>query len=184
MDSTQTFANNQACRCAFLAGVAALALVPAISMADGARVAQKAGPGDIVLIRNVAARPADRAPTAPGLALMVSASPNPQLSNNMNAGSGEITDDEIADLNAGPRAGGVAQGPASVQRSLGTALGTNAGGNSAGAAVSNNGVSNMVTGSGGAGPAGAAASVADSTRGIGDQVTGALSQIPMMGAGH
>jgi hypothetical protein len=153
-------------------------------MADGARVGQKAKPGEIVLIRNVATRPADRAPTAPGLALMVSASPNPQLSSNMNTGSGEITDAEIADLNAGPRAGGMAQGPAGVQRPLSTAMGTHAGGNSAGAAVSNNGVSNMITGAGGGGPAGAAASVADSTRGIGDQVTGALSQMPMMGVGH
>lgn len=182
MDSTHPSMKSQACRCAFLAGLLALALTPAISMADGARVAQNAKPGEIVLIRNVATRPADRAPTAPGLALMVSASPNPQLTHSMNAGSGEITDAEIADLNAGPRAGGVAQGPASVQRALGTALGTNSGGNSAGSAVSNNGVSNMVSGT--TGGAGAAASVTDSTRGIGDQVTGALSQIPMMGAGH
>ncbi|HTV85246.1 MAG TPA: hypothetical protein VME63_07565 [Dyella sp.] len=157
-------------------------MAPAISLADGARVAQKAKPGEIVLIRNVATRPADRAPTAPGLALMVSASPNPQLSNNMSgAGSGEITDAEIADLNAGPNAGNPASGSTGVQRSLRTALGANSGGNSAGA-VSNNGVSNLVSGT--AGGAGAAASVTDSTRGIGDQVTGALSQIPMMGAGH
>ncbi|RDS80607.1 hypothetical protein [Dyella psychrodurans] len=183
MDSSHPSVNSQACRCAFLAGAFVLALIPVVSFADGARVAQKAKPGEIVLIRNVAARPADRPPTAPGLALMVSASPNPQLANGMNGstGSGEITDAEIADLNAGPTAGGAAPGQTNVQRSLNAALGTNSGGNSAGA-VSNNGVSNLVSGA--TGGAGAGAAVADSTRGIGDQVTGAMSQIPMLGAGH
>jgi hypothetical protein len=183
MDSSCSIMNCLVCRCAFIAGAFALALTPVISFADGARVAQKAKPGEIVLIRNVAARPADRAPTAPGLALMVSASPNPQLSNGMNGatGSGEITDAEIADLDAGPAAGRTMPGQTSVQRSLNAALGTNAGGNSAGA-VSNNGVSNLVSGA--TGGAGAGAAVADSTRNIGDQVTGALSQVPMLGAGH
>jgi hypothetical protein len=182
MDSSRPFVNSLVCRCAFIAGAFALALTPVISFADGARVAQKAKPGEIVLIRNVAARPADREPTAPGLALMVSASPNPQLSNGMNQsnGSGEVADAVIADLDAGPTAGHAAPGQTNVQRSLNAALGTNTGGNSAGAA-SNNGVSNLVSGSAGGG---AGASVADSTRNLGDQVTGAISQIPMMGAGH
>lgn len=153
-------------------------LFPALSFAGGARVAQTAKPGEIVLIRNVAARPADRSPTAPGLALMVSGSPNPQLVNTL-AGShspGEITDAEIADLNGGSRAAGIPV-QNGVQRSLNAALGTNTGGNSAGA-VSSNGVSNTlsVPTTGGA--------VADSTRNIGDQVTGALSQIPVLSAGH
>lgn len=172
--------HRRACRCAAITGALALAIVPALSFADGARLAQKAKPGEIVLIRNVATRPADRMPTAPGLALMVSASPNPQLGNAMN-GSGEITDAEIADLSAGPVAGNGAPGQTNVQRSVNSALGTNTGGNSAGA-VSGNGVSSLVSGAtGGAGPA---ASVADSTRNIGDQVTNAVSQIPMLGAGH
>lgn len=159
------------------AGLIAL-LLPALSFADGARVAQKAKPGEIVLIRNVAARPADRPPTAPGMALMVSGSPNPQLVNTLTGshGAGEITDAEIADLNAGPAAASIPV-QNGVQRSLNAALGTNTGGNSAGA-VSSNGMSNTLS----APTAGGA--VADSTRNIGDQVTGALSQIPMLSAGH
>lgn len=157
---------------------ALLGMLPALACADGARIAQKAKPGEIVLIRNVAARPADRPPTAPGMALMVSASPNPQLVGTMTGSSspGEISDTDIANLNAGPAAGGLSV-QSGVQHSLGVALGTNAGGNHA-AAVSSNGVSNML----GAPTAGGA--IADGTRNIGDQVTGAMSQIPALGAGH
>lgn len=153
-------------------------MLPALCFADGARIGQKARPGEIVVIRNVAARPADRAPTAPGMALLVSTSPNPQLveTTTGSSGPGEITDAEIANLNAGPAAGGMSV-QNGVQRSLRTALGTNAGGNSAGA-VSGNGVSNTLSA-----PAGGGA-MADSTRAIGDQVTNAMSQIPMLGAGH
>jgi hypothetical protein len=62
---------------------------------------------------------------------------------------------------------------------LNTALGTNTGGNSAGA-ISGNGVSSVV-----GAPAGGGGAVADGTRNIGDQVTNAVSQIPMLGApGH
>ncbi|GFZ92456.1 hypothetical protein GCM10011408_10050 [Dyella caseinilytica] len=151
--------------------------MPAMSFADGAHVAQKAQPGDIVLIRNVAARPADRNPTAPGLALMVNPSPNPQLSNSLSGSgnTGEMTDTEIADLTAGAISGNGNNGQ-STQRSLSTAQGVNSGGNSAGAA--NNGVSNLV-----GGPEGAGGSITDSTRNVGAQVTSAVSQIPMLG-GH
>jgi hypothetical protein len=179
MDSTHQLIDSQVCRCATVAGFIAIAMVPAISFADGARVAQKAGPGDIVLIRNVAARPADQNPIAPGMALMVNASPNPQLSNSLSAGgnTGEMTDTEIADLTANVSSGNGGSGQ-SMQRSLTTALGVNTGGSSANA--TSNGVSNVV---GGPGPAGAAASITDNTRAIGDQVTNAVSQIPMIG-GH
>lgn len=180
MDSRHLHLCSRAWRCVFATGALALVLAPVASFADGARVAQKAKPGEIVLIRNVAARPADRAPTAPGVALLVSASPNPQLGNTMNgSGTGEITDAEIADLDAGVGAGRGLSGPSGVQRSLNTALGTNTGGNSAGA-ISGNGVSSVV-----GAPAGGGGAVADGTRNIGDQVTNAVSQIPMLGApGH
>jgi hypothetical protein len=177
MDSTRQFIQSQAYRCAL---VGAMAIMPAISFADGARIAQKAGPGDIVLIRNVATRPADRNPTAPGMALMVNASPNPQLNNSLNGSgnTGEMSDAEIADLTAGISSRNTGAGQSSMQRSLNAALGVNSGGNSAGPA--SNGVSNIVSGPG---PAGAAAAVTDGTRGISDQVTSAVSQIPMVG-GH
>jgi hypothetical protein len=179
MDHSRQLIHTQTCRCAFIA-VAFATLTPTISFADGAHVAQKAGPGDIVLIRNVAARPADRNPTAPGMALMVNVSPNPQLNNAINGSgnSGEITDTEIADLTSSVGGGSGGPGQNSVQRSVDSALGINSGGNSAGGA-SNNGVSNLV-----GGPAGAGGAVTDSTRAIGDQVTNAVSQIPMIGAGH
>jgi hypothetical protein len=179
MDSTCQLIHNQACRCASVAIVVAMGVIPTLSFADGAHVAQKAGPGDIVLIRNVATRPADRNPIAPGMALMVNASPNPQLNNAIsgNGNTGEMTDTEIGDLTANVSAGNGNSGQNSMQRSLNSALGINTGGNSAGGNASNNGVSNLV-----AGPAGAAGSITDSTRSLGDQVTNAVSQIPM--AGH
>jgi hypothetical protein len=175
MDSAHPNIRNMVCRCASIAGLIVIAAIPAISFADGAHVGQQAGPGDIVLLRNVATRPADRNPIAPGMALMVNPSPNPQLNNSLNGGA-EISDGEIADLTASISARGASPGQSSMQRSLNAALGINTGGNNAGAA--NNGVSNVVAGPG---PGGAAASIVDNTRAIGDQVTGAVSQIPMIG---
>jgi hypothetical protein len=178
MESVHQLIHSKACRCASVVGMMAIVMAPAIALADGAHVGQKAGPGDIVLIRNVATRPADRNPIAPGMALMVNASPNPQLNNSLNGGDGEMSDNDIADLTASVSARNASSGQSSMQRSLNAALGINTGGNNAGAA--NNGVSNVV---GGPGPGGAAAGIADNTRAIGDQVTNAVSQIPMIG-GH
>jgi hypothetical protein len=178
MESAHQLIHSKACRCASIAGAIAITVVPAISLADGAHVGQKAGPGDIVLIRNVAARPADRNPIAPGMALMVNASPNPQLNNAINGNGNEASDSDIADLTASISSRNASPGQGSMQRSLDTALGINTGGDSAGAA--NNGVSNVVSGPG---PGGAAATITDNTRAIGDQVTSAVSQIPLVG-GH
>lgn len=161
-----------------MVGAWLMALIPMLAAADGAHVAQKAKPGDIVVMRNVAARPADRSPTAPGMALMVNASPNPQLADAISGSNspGEMTDAEIAGLSAGPHAAGL-PGQNSIQRSIKTALGTNLGGNSAGA-VSSNGVSNSLSA-----PAGGGA-VVEGTRNINDQVTNVVSQIPVLGAGR
>ncbi|GLQ89115.1 hypothetical protein [Dyella flagellata] len=178
MDSRQHAYRHTETR-ATLVCVGLLGMLPALGFADGARLGQKAKPGEIVVIRNVAARPADRPATAPGMALLVSASPNPQLLD-ATAGSngpGEITDSEIADLNAGPAASGVSIRN-DVQHSLRTALGTNTSGSSSGA-VSSNGVSNALSA-----PTAGASAVADSTRNIGEQVTSAVSQIPSLSMGH
>jgi hypothetical protein len=179
MDSSSQLVNSQMRRRAFVAAALVLMLMPAALLADGAHVAQKAGPGDIVLIRNVAARPADQNPIAPGMALMVNASPNPQLNNALtgSGNTGEMTDTEIADLTANVSSGNGGSGQSNMQRSLTSALGVNTGGSSANA--TSNGVSNLVSG-----PAGAGGSITDNTRSIGDQVTNAVSQIPMLGAGH
>jgi hypothetical protein len=178
MDSSR-HSYGQVCRCVVIASVWALALIPVVSFADGARVAQKAQPGEIVLIRNVATRPADRNPTAPGLALMVSASPNPQLGNAIQGtGNGEITDQEIDDLTAGIGSGARASGQGSGTHSFNPDLAQNTGGNNAAAANGNN--TNSLTAGGGAGAATGA--VVDSTRNISDQITNTLSQMPMAGS--
>lgn len=180
MDSSR-HSYGQVCRCVLIASASALALTPVVSFADGARVAQKAQPGEIVLIRNVATRPADRNPTAPGMALMVSASPNPQLGNAVQgAGNGEITDQEIDDLTAGISSGARASGQGSgSQHLLNPDLAQNTGGNNAAAANGNS--TNSLTAGGGAG--GATGAVVDSTRNISDQITNTISQLPI-GAGH
>jgi hypothetical protein len=180
MDSSRHI-HGQVCRCVLIASALALALTPFVSFADGARVAQKAQPGEIVLIRNVATRPADRNPTAPGMALMVSASPNPQLGSAiLGSGNGEISDQEIDDLTAGIGLGARASGQGNAnQRSFNPSLAQNNGGNNAAAATGNS--TNSLTAGGGAAATG---SVVDSTRNISDQITGSLSQIPMVGGGH
>ena len=156
-----------------------LSVLPGLGLADGARVGQNANQGEIVVVRHVAARPADRPATAPGMALLVSASPNPQLIDTTtgSTGPGEIADSEIADLNAGPVAGrmSIQQG---VQRSLKSGLGINDGNNHTGSGSSNRMSSALSA------PAAGGGAVADGTRNIGEQVTGAVSQIPMMAAGH
>jgi hypothetical protein len=126
MDSSRHI-HGQVCRCVLIASASALALIPVVSFADGAPVGQKAQQGESVLIRNVASRHAERNPTAPGLALMVSASPNPQWGNAIQgSGNGEITDQEIDDLTVdiglGARASGkeAVHGIHSIQTSLKT----------------------------------------------------------------
>jgi hypothetical protein len=180
MDSSRRM-HGQVCRCVLSASAVALALTPVVSFADGARVAQKAQPGEITVIRNVASRPADRNSTAPGLALMVSASPNPQLGNAMqNTGNGEMTDQEIDDQIAGIGLGARASGQGSgTQHSFNSSLAQNTGGNNVAAANGN--TTNSLTAGGGAGSA--IGSVVDSTRNISDQITSTLSQTPLVG-GH
>jgi hypothetical protein len=181
MDSSRHM-YGQICRCVLIASASALVLAPVAAFADGARVAQKAKPGEIVLLRNVATRPADRNATAPGMALMVSASPNPQLGNAIQGtGNGEITDQEIDVLTAGIGLGARASGQGNAnQRSFNPSLAQNNGGSPAAAANGN--ATNSLTAGGGA--SAATGAVVDSTRNISDQITGSLSQIPMVGGGH
>jgi hypothetical protein len=134
MDSSRHI-HGQVCRCVLIASASALALIPVVSFADGAPVGQKAQQGESVLIRNVASRHAERNPTAPGLALMVSASPNPQWGNAIQgSGNGEITDQEIDDLTVDIGLGARASGQGSGSRhSFNPDLAQNAGGNNAAA---------------------------------------------------
>lgn len=144
----------------------ALAGLPVAGHAADAHRAVGAKPGDIVLLRNVPTRPAAR-PAPPGMALMVSPSPQPEVVASLE--SGELSDDDIARLGAAPSP--AAQVRSMVGRPLDLALVRGSGGDA---------VAGHVAGSAVAGPMGA---VGSATRGIGDQVQGALEQLPF-GNGH
>lgn len=150
-----------------IALMAAAVLLPASAFAADAHMAVKAKPGDIVLLRNVSTRPAYR-PAPPGLALMVDPSPRSELSRAL--GASELSDAEYADLGATPVQAGPHQ--TMVGQMVDSALGSSLGGSNARGGVAGPGVGNLV-----AGPMGA---VGRATGGIGDQVRGALSQMPVM----
>ncbi|HEV2540081.1 MAG TPA: hypothetical protein VGU03_10270 [Frateuria sp.] len=146
---------------------ASLAWLPLAGNAADAHRAVRAAPGEMVMLRDVPTRPADR-PAPPGMALMVSPSPRPEVAAAL--GTGELSDDDYARLDATPSS---ARAPSTtVGRALDGALVRSTGGT---APVAGNGVSNTI-----ATPMGA---VGDATRGIGDQVQGALAQFSL-GTGH
>jgi len=138
--------------------------LPAAHAAD-AHVGVKAKPGEIVLLRDVHARPAYR-PAPPGIALIVDPTPRREVAHAL--GTGELSDEDFAALSSGQQLdvdhgpmparmtrqaldGVLGQGPGAQLR--GTTGGTGAMGGSLGA-------------------------VGQATRGIGAQVTGALQQLP------
>ncbi|KZC18035.1 hypothetical protein RHOFW510R12_08525 [Rhodanobacter sp. FW510-R12] len=141
-------------------------LLSSAACAADAHLAVQAKPGDMVLLRNVNTRPAYR-PAPPGMALMVDPSPRRELARAL--GADELSDADFAGLDAGsPQHGG--HGTV-VQQMVGNALGgTLGGGNGSNGTTAGLGIGNAM-----AGPLGA---VGDTTRGIGDQVRGALSQLP------
>lgn len=154
--------------------IACLAL-PALAVAADAHRAVQAGPGEIVMLRNVATRPAYR-PGPPGMALIVNPSPRREIDSAL--GTGELSDADYASLDASPAGG---HGHTTVERMVGDALGGALGSGAAGRGeVASNGLSQVM-----AGPMG---TVGDTTRGIGNQVQGALSALPGMtalpAAGH
>jgi len=145
----------------------AAALASGATLAGGVRTAQNPRPGEIVVVRNVAQRSADRAPVAPGMAMLVDASPKSQVDAALGLGTSELSDADAANLNATPAANrnntvtrvvnGALAGVAGPRPTSGAATGGNAG-----AAVFGN--------------------LGSATSGIGARVTGALSQLPMAGA--
>ena len=140
-------------------------LLPASVLSADAHQAVKAKPGDIVLLRNVSTRPAYR-PAPPGMALMVDPSPRRETARAL--GTQELSDADYASLDATPvQASG--RGTA-VGQMVGSAIGGALNGSGEHPGVSGDGIGNVV-----AGPLGA---VGNTTRGIGDQVRGALSQLP------
>ncbi|UGB37726.1 hypothetical protein [Frateuria soli] len=140
--------------------------MPLAGLAADAHRAVAAQPGDIVVLRTVSTRPAAR-PAPPGMALMVSPSPRPEILASL--GNGELSDQDIAQMGASPSAGTQLQ-PTAARTLDGMLVRDNSG-----TTVAGNGVSNTV-----AAPVGA---VGNATGTIADQVQGALTQLPF-GNGH
>lgn len=148
-----------------LLAIVALAWLPAVQAADAHRAVQ-AGPGDMVLLRKVPTRAADR-PAPPGMALMMSPSPRPEIASAL--GADELSDADYARLDATPSpAAGLST------RAVTAALdGTLLRGRGNDGAVAGRGASNTI-----AGPVGMVGGV---TRDLGGQVQGALAQLPLTG---
>ena len=146
----------------------ALAVSAAPARAADAHRGVQAQPGEIVLLRDVHARPAYR-PAPPGMALIVDPSPRRELAQTL--GTGELSDADFAALSSGQQldAAAATDGPAVTRLTAQALQGTlGAGGGAHGAGTSVLGTS----------VGGAVGTVGQATRGIGAQVTGALSQLP------
>lgn len=165
MDSRKTHRNM-----ALVAFICMGAMVPLSVQASGARQGVKAQPGEIVLLRDVSTRPAYRL-APPGMALIVDPSPKRELGRALGIGMDELSDDDYA-LMGSSLADAQPRGQTTVERVTGNAV---------------SGALGRVTGDGGAlsggqlsqaigGPMGA---VTGATRGISDQVRGALAQFPL-----
>ncbi|HEQ1702414.1 MULTISPECIES: hypothetical protein [Stenotrophomonas] len=160
-----------------LAAPLALALLSVAMNAagSGARQAVKAQPGEIVLLRDVSARPAYRM-APPGMALIADPKPQREIAAALGtrAGSGamdELSDEDYAGMGAGHAAPASAPGGTTVERVTQQALGGTLG-------RSSDGMAGSSLGGAMSGPLGA---VGNSTRGIGDTVRGALAQFPLQG---
>jgi len=159
----------RASRCAAALVVACLTL-PAAAIAADAHRAVQAKPGEIVLLRNVATRPADRQ-APPGMALIVNPSPKHEIDSAL--GTGELSDADYASLDASPGAGQAHS--TTVDHMIGNALGGTLGNGTAGRnGVASDGMSQTM--------AGPMSAVGGTTRAIGGQVQGALSALPGMTA--
>jgi hypothetical protein len=156
MDSTTT---NR--RIALMGAMALLLAASGVAQASGARQGVKAQPGEMVLLRDVSARPAYRM-QPPGMALIADPSPRKELGSALGAGGmDELSDADYADMQSGLADAGMAgHGHTTVERVTGD-----------GGPLSGGQLSRAI-----GGPMGA---VGGATRGIGDQVRGALAQFPL-----
>lgn len=148
----------------------ALAL-PMAAQASGARQGVKAQPGEIVLLRDVSARPAYR-PAPPGMALIADPSPKREVNQALGTATGmdELSDDDYASLGSNTGAG-VTHTQTTIERVTGTNVTSTLGKVTDSGVLSGGQLSNAI-----GGPMGA---VTGATRGIGDQVRGALAQFPL-----
>ena len=142
----------------------ALLLVAGHAQAGAARIGVHAKHGEMVLLRNVDARPAYR-PAPPGIALIVDPTPTREVQIVHQAG--ELTDEDFAAM-----IGGTTPRVAETTQAIGSVLGAPQNGNGQ-TRMNDSGVAGM-----GAltSPLGA---VRGATGGIGASVRGALSQFPL-----
>lgn len=156
-----------------LLGVLVLLATTGAAQASGARQGVKAQPGEIVLLRDVAARPAYRM-QPPGMALIADPSPRRELASALGAGGmDELSDADYATMDAGLANTGVSgHSVTTVERvtsgmvggTLGRAVGD-------GGPLSGGQLSRTI--------GGPMSAVGGATRGIGDHVRGALAQFPL-----
>lgn len=148
----------------------AVLLAPAAVQASGARQGVKAQPGEMVLLRDVSARPAYR-PAPPGVALIADPSPRREVDGALGTSSGmdELSDDDYASL--GSNAGMSPHQQTTVERVTTGTVNTTLGRATTSGVLSGNTLGRSI-----GGPMGA---VGNATRGIGDQVRGALAQFPL-----
>lgn len=142
-------------------------LMPAMASASGARKGVHAKHGEMVLLRDVSARHAVVG-KPPGMALIVDPTPGDNIDRAL--GTGELSDEEYASIGAAS-AGGPMPGVTRITGRALAPLGALTSGNGNGA-LSGNGI-NQAMGV----PMGAVGNV---TRGVGDQVRGALAQFPLV----
>ena len=151
--------------------LAMVILAPAAAQASGARQGVKSQPGEIVLLRDVSARPAYR-PAPPGVALIADPSPKREVAGALGTPTGmdELSDDDYASLGSNT---GIAAGH---QQTTVERVTTSTINNTLGKATTSGVLSGSALGRSIGGPMGA---VGNATRGIGDQVRGALAQFPL-----
>lgn len=147
----------------------AMALLIVLAMpaaASGVRRSDKAQPGEIVLIRNVSARPAVRM-HPPGMALLMDPSPRKEIDHAL----GEMSDDDYREATSGS---------AVVEAGIAGRIGNGRGEGALGA------ITGTLVRTDGPMPAGRLAgtiggAVGTATRGMDANVRGALAQFPGMG---
>ena len=148
---------------------ALLALPAAHAQAADAHQGVEAEHGEIVLLRDVHTRHAYR-PAPPGVALIVDPSPQRELAQTL--GAGELTDADFAALSTGGQSG-AAEGPLVARMTRQALQGPLGAGQTSGGTRDAAGAAGTLNGLGGVG-----GMVGNATRGVGSQVTGALSQLP------
>lgn len=145
-------------------GCLATAAMPVV--ASGVRKGDKAQPGEIVMLRNVSARPAVRM-HPPGMAILVDPSPRKEIDQAL----GEMSDDEYS---------AVASGPASMTEGIAARIGSGRGDGTLGAAMGSLTRTDGMTPTGRLGGT-IGGAVGTATRGIDANVRSALGQFPGLG---